>query len=173
MRAVTPAYSAEISRHSTRPFVLVELVAPGITYRWSSGPDVTWAGESWSAVGLQLEQLRAIVGGGQEGQISLHNFGGGASALVLGSRINDAPVRIWKLYGDGPYDSGDEVQIFDGVADGQRVLVERVTIDIVTSGRERELSPRLYYDAFCSHIPPAGTVLSWEGEHYRLESRHG
>lgn len=167
------SFESALSASVTAPFMVVELVTPSVTYRWSTGPTIDWQGATWNGIGIEVENLRPVLGGGLEGTISLPNSDGAASAIVLGQRLSDCQVRIWKLYTGAPTDPDDGLALFEGVVDGQEIVGERARIDIVTEGRERELSPRLYFDAFCSHIPPAGTVVSWEGEHYKLEGRNG
>ena len=171
MRTLTAATKTEIERDITRPIYLVELVMATVTYRLSTGPAVSWNGSTWSQSGAQVDDLRAVSGGAQEGRISLPNHDNAASALVLSDGVAGRACRIWQLYGDGPYATNDAVLLFDGECDGADLTIERVSIDLTSSGRIRELSPRLYWEHFCKHIPPAGTVISWGGEHYRLERR--
>lgn len=171
MRDLTAATGTEIARGITRPRYLIELVMENVTYRWSSGSEATWNGQLWTQNGAQVDDLRAVAGGAQEGRISLPNHDNAASALVLSDGINGRACRIWQIYGDGPFATDDAVLLFEGVCDGAELAIERVSIDLTSAGRVNELSPRLYWDMACTHIPPAGTVISWGGEHYRLERR--
>lgn len=174
MRELTEYMDAEIARPITRPLNLIEILLPSVTLRWSTGRTVEWDGDTWTDAGVTLEALRALAGGAMEGMISVRNTELAASGLVLVDGVNDRPCRIWELSGPGPFDPADAVMTFEGVCDGTPdISIERVRIAITSASRVREMSPRIYFEQFCNHIPPAGTVISWGGEHYRLEARGG
>ncbi|MGE0289691.1 MAG: hypothetical protein AB7I42_25625 [Bradyrhizobium sp.] len=172
MRTLTEKTQTDTSGQITRPFYLIELVMASATYRWSSRQTVDWNSQTWTQNGVQVDELRDLAGGAQEGRISLPNHDRAASALVLAERINGRPIRIWQLYGDAPHAIDDAVALFDGYCDGApNVAASRVSIEITSAGMENEDAPRLRWELFSSHIPPSGTVISWGGEHYRLERR--
>ncbi len=172
MRDLSETTQAETEKAITSPFYLVEIVMATVTLRLSSSGETAWNGETWAQAGVQVDDLRQVAGGEMEGSISLPNTDLAASALVLADGINDRPCRIRKLYGAGPHAPEDAVLLFDGVCDGAPSLsIQRISIEITTRGRINELSPRLRWELFCNHIPPAGTVIPWGGEHFRLEPR--
>lgn len=174
MRDLTPNQQAETQKASTEPFHLVELQTPTATYRWSSRATAVWRGQEWTGGVVRVDGLAALAGGSAEARISLSNSDNAASALALVDNINDSPCRIYQLYGAAPHADADAALVFAGVVDGvPRIGTARVTIDLLTAGRAMEMSPRLYFELFCSSLPPAGTVISWAGEHYRLEARNG
>jgi hypothetical protein len=162
----------ETTRDRAMPFYVVELVMSTVTYRWSTGREAVWNGQTFVESGVNVEgKLEPQAGGGKIGQISLPNADKAGSALVLGENMNFRPIRIWKLYGAGPYDVEDAVPQFDGVCDGVPDIGDtRVFINLFTNGKHNNESPPLVYDLF-TVPPPAGTVVSWQGEHFTLESR--
>lgn len=167
---ITPYTQAETAREITIPRHLIELTVGAAVYRWSTREDVTWSGETWIGVGAQVEDLRTLVGGAMSGRISLPNHDNAMSALVLADGVAGRRVRIWQLYGMGPFTAEDAVLVFSGEADGAPDVGEtRVSIEIVTEGRALQKAPRLYWDMLFNHIPPAGTVISIGGEHFTLE----
>lgn len=172
MLEMTEKAEADVTAPITVPFWLVELEMATATYRWSSRHELDWNGHTWAQSGVQVDTLRDLAGGAQEGTISLPNHDRAASALVLAERINGRPVRIWKLYGQPPYAVGDAILKFSGVADGTpNVAAPRVSIEINGVGLDNQEAPRLLWDLFSNHIPPAGSVISWAGEHFLLERR--
>lgn len=173
MRALSGATLSEIVKPITRPINLIEIVFAAVTYRLSTGPTVTWNAQTWIASGAKVENLQSLVGGAMDGRISLPNTDNAASALVLVDGVADRVCRIYQLYGDGPYSVGDEIKLFEGVCDNAEIDLDRVVINITTERRLSETAPRIYFEAFCTRLPPAGTVISWGGEHYRLEARDG
>lgn len=173
MRTLSTAAAADVVKPITTPFHLVELVMASATYRWSTRGTVSWDSQTWTEAGVMVEGLRNLVGGGMEGAISITNTDNAASALVLADGVADRECRVWQLNGAGPYVLADAVKLFDGVCDGADIGLDRVRIDIITAKRVRETAPRIYFEAFCAHMPAAGTVLAWGGEHYTLENRNG
>lgn len=174
MRTLSTTTDTETAKAITRPIELIELVLASGTYRWSSAGDVSFNGYTWSESGAQVDHLQSLAGGAQQGIISLSNTDNAASALVLADGVADAPITLYQLYGDGPYAADDAVELFSGVCDGApQIGLDRVQISITSAGRAREFAPRIYFEQFCNWIPPAGKVISWGGEHYRLERRDG
>ncbi len=170
MRALSGPTAAALAGPITRPILLIELsLAP--VQRWSTGGPVTWDGYTWSESGARVEELRELPGAAVEGRISAPNADGALGTLLLSQGATDVPCRIWALYGDGPYALGDAVLLFGGVTDGAEHGL-RVTLDLITAARRRLTAPRLRCaPPLCNHLPPSGTVVSWNGERYALEGR--
>ncbi|WP_347278609.1 hypothetical protein [Plasticicumulans sp.] len=168
MRTLSGTTAAALAGPITRPLLLIELSLSPVQ-RWSTGGAVTWNGYAWSESGARVEDLSELPGAAVEGRISAPNADGALGALLLAQGATDLPCRIWALYGDGPYALGDAVLLFDGVTDGAEHGL-RVTIGLITAARRRLTAPRLRCaPPLCNRLPPAGTVLAWNGERYVLE----
>lgn len=169
MRALSGTTAAAVSGPITRPLLLIELSLSPVQ-RWSTGGAVTWNGYAWSASGARVEDLSELPGAAIEGRISAPNADGALGALLLAQGATDLPCRIWALYGDGPYSEADAVMLFDGVVDGTECGL-RAVMSLITAGRRRLTAPRIRCAApLCNFMPPAGTLLVWNGDRYELTS---
>lgn len=171
-RELTTALADALARAVTEPLYLVQIDLAGQSLRYSSAGAVSWLDQTWLPAGLRVEELRPAEAGGQEGRLALANQDNVLSALLLAESLYDRRVRIWTLYGRGPWDEEDAVLLFDGALDGARLDPYRAELDLVSQDAGTAYSPRLYVDPpLCRHLPAPGTVVAWEGERYVLEGR--
>jgi hypothetical protein len=169
-RSLSTRLTTEIGYTVTRPFFLVQITWSGSTSRLSTGGTVTYASQTWQGGTATVEALRTLPGGALEGQLSIGNTDNAIGALALANNLSSCAVVISVLYGTGPWTTGDAEQVFAGVLDGCQITPTRVTFGIVSTGRRREHSPRIYCaPPLCNHLPPAGTKIAWAGEVYELQ----
>lgn len=173
MLTLSSTTATEVAKSSTQPFYIVELLF-STPLRLSSGPTCSWNSQTWTANGVGVRDILQLDGGGQKAVIRLPNTDNSASALVMSDGIVDVGCNIWQLYGAGPYAVGDAVQIFSGVIDSvDEMTLSSVLMQAVSDSARREKSPRIYFDHICRYLPPAGRVLAWNGQYFKLETRNG
>lgn len=157
-RTLPAAISSAVSATVTEPLVLCQIVLGTTTLRYSSRATVSWDGATWSGGSLRVESLASAAGGGMSGNVSLSNVDDAIGTLVLNSDLTESDVRLWLLYGRGPFGAGDALALFRGVIDAADLSAVRVSLALVTEGRRGLMRPGLYVGVpLCNHIPPPGT----------------
>lgn len=170
-KEVSTYTATEAGKAITTPIFIAEIVF-ATPLRLSSRGEITWNGQTWTANGFRLDGPRPAAGGALTGRIILPNFDRAISNLIRTEGTFGKPCRIWQLFGAGPHAIEDAEQIFDGELDAVPEMGDWVTVDIHSTGRLQQTSPRLFFaPPVFNHSPAPGTVIVWEGE--RIEIQHG
>lgn len=167
-RSVSTGTAAEIVKTITQPHNLVKIAYDTPLYYCSSG-DVTWDGQVWAGQDITLSNLNPDKG---TGTLIIGDVSGVFGALVLQYGIADVPITIWRLYGAGPWATGDEELLFAGVGGGVDWRPKKsVKIDLQPAANRMMFSPRIVIAASLglNHLPVEGQAITWEGETYILE----
>jgi hypothetical protein len=136
--------------------------------RWSSHSTISWSGNTWTAIGLRMEDLAVgvlAVGG----TLAMSNADNTIGTLVLAEGVKDRAITI---YG---YDAAEPTAVvWLASAVGARAMVapREVRIDL-RHRAEYTASPRTFVDAAAgfTQMLPSGTVMRINGVDVRLDRR--
>lgn len=181
MKDLTPTQLARVTGPVTEPMFLVqiELDAP---MHLSTHDTTTWNGQTWISGTLNLYNVNP------EGtSLRIHNTDYRYTTPALQGAYQRKPVKIWQAYGTGQLANyfepgyitpgyisgpplGEPLLVFDGLISAIPEIGEWLRIELTRSPprrypRWRVLPPR------ANHLTPAGAVIVFGGESYRLESR--
>lgn len=177
MRTLSTPTQTEIAKTYTDPGYLVE-IAFSTVVRLSSRGDVSWNGSSWlgseSGRDVGVDGLGSDGQGAQTGSLTLGNADNVVGALVLNEGVAGRAVKVWKFY-EGATAAADPAQIFSGCGDEAEIGLTEVRISLVSESLQSLDSPRTRItkaNGF-NHLPPAGTIINWGGQAYRLEPGNG
>lgn len=181
MRALTPEQLERVEGPVTQPMYLVqiELDAP---MHLSTREELSWNGQTWLNGLIHLDRV-----GPDSASLRIHNSDYRYTTPALQGAYQRKPVRIWWGYGAGQYAEyfapgyiapgyvrgpslGEPILLFDGLISAIPEIGEWLRIELTRSPprrypRWRVLPPRT------NHLTPAGAVIVFGGESYRLESR--
>lgn len=169
MRTLSTPTQTEIAKTYTDPGYLVE-IAFSTVVRLSSRADVSWNGSTWLASNVRVDGLSSDGQGAQTGVLTLGNADNVFGALVLNEGVAGRAIKVWKFY-DGATAAADPVQVFSGWGDEAEIGLTEVRISLVSESLESLSSPRNFINKAngFNHLPPAGTIINWGGQAYRLE----
>ena len=173
VRNIPASAQTEIAIDFTRPVYLVKLLIPGQTRYVSTNIQITFEGNTYIEGQVTVGNFQWTSDGVQLGTIRLSNEANAASALVLGSTINDIGVEIYKTYlisGGGNTHPSLYVR---GVMDGATIEPDESTVTIVSTTARQAFLPNRYHtvaEGF-SWLPVEGEVVTWGTEVFLLQSR--
>lgn len=173
-KELTSGVAAAVAATVTEPGYLVRLELAAQTLRLSTRSDVTWNGELYIARGVRVTLDEDAETGEVNAEVVIADADKAYTAIVLSSGVADRPMSIWQFYGNATtLGRFDPVCRATGVGDEAEILVNEaaVRISMAATGGATMFSPRRYItkqEGF-SILPPAGTVVVWAGEQYRLE----
>lgn len=167
MKSLSSAISAALGAPVQRPAVLVQMAFSPVV-RWSSGPTVTFDGNTWPAADIAVEGLR-VEPFRVTGALVLGNVDGTNGALCVAQGVQDRLIRIWG-FDAAATASADFVWLADCQGSATRVGTRDVRLqlrhraDLITT-------PRTVVDVAAGFTQrlPAGAVLRINGIDYRLE----
>jgi hypothetical protein len=167
MKSLSSAISTALGAPVQRPAVLVQMAFSPVQ-RWSSGPTVTFGGQTWAASDIAVEALR-VDAFRVTGRLVIGNTDGAIGALCVSAGVQDRAIRIWGF--DAAATSAPD---FVWLCDCQGSAAEISTREVRLQLRHRaELitAPRTVIgaDAGFNQRLGAGTVLRINGIDYRLE----
>ena len=167
-RTLSARTTTEVEKEiGAKPLYLVYL-GYDTPLRKSSGPTLTWDGETWTAD----DMIVSVTPGKNVASLQMQNtdyvFGG----IVLTTKLIDKVVKIYQLYGDTPYDVADAELLFDGVGGACQVGLRWVTPSLHEGSTKIMYCPRIRCtkEIGFNHLPPDGLVISWDAETYTLPS---
>ena len=175
-RTLTAATTTELGADRTTPAYLVEILF-STPLRLSSRGTIVWNGNTWISRDVSIQGLRYDVGTAQQsGNLVMGDLDVSVTVLILREGIAGRPVNIWKFYGTAPAPA-DPVQIFAGAGDAASMDERSGGVNIALVQRSaRELSaPRRFItraNGFSS-LPVPGTIVSFNGEQFKLERDRG
>ncbi len=147
MRTLTTNNAAEVGGPITRPVWLVE-IAFSTALRLSSRENITIGLDTFSAANLEVD----ISGR----RIRVYNEDLQWSASFLGGAA-ETGIKIWKAWGEGPFDAADLDLWFDGQLGNGTV---GVTIEFRLRDSGPRQSPRITASPpTFNHLPPDGTEI--------------
>lgn len=167
-RSLSARTTTEVDKKvGAKPIYLV-YIGYGTPLRKSSGPTLTWNSNVWTAddVIVTVNPDRNVAS--LQIQNTDYVFGG----KVLTDKLIDVVIEIYELYGDSPYAVVDTELLFDGVGGASNIGLRWVTPDLHEGSTKVMNCPRIRCtkEMGFNHLPPDGTVISWDGESYALPS---
>ena len=167
-RSLSVRTTTEVEKKvGAKPIYLI-CIGYGTPLRKSSGPTLTWNSNSWTADDMVVSVNPDRNKGSLQIQNTDYVFGG----LVQTDKLIDIPIKIYELYGDTPYAIADAELLFDGVGGACSIGLRWVTVDLHEGSTEIMFCPRIRCtkEIGFNHLPPDGTVISWDGESYTIPS---
>jgi len=165
---LTGAQFTKVAAESTKPIYVMEWYHSGLPEYLSASGDVVFNGVNYAGGYFNLDEI-AI---GETAKISAHASLDRIKESIDGSWRGGRTCRIYgipALPGDsGVYALEDGILLLDGVIDSSSTNGKRVTVSIIHKFMAASYTPRLNCSELSAFIPPAGTVLSWQGGRYVL-----
>lgn len=171
MRTLTTPTSDAAEALGTQPGWLVE-IGFETPLRLSSRGTVevlgnTFTGWDVQVTGIAIDAAKPATAG----TLTLGDHDQSISALVLGEGLAGREVRVWRYFAEAVEDD-DPVLMFYGVAGASSGgAARRVTAALIAREASVLYSPRRYLtrETGFSFLPPAGKVITFNGERYQLE----
>lgn len=171
MRPLNDKIETSISQTVQTPAYLVELVFSNVI-RLSTRGLVDYGGFTWLQGGVKVMDISTGQAGTKTCRIVVPNNQFAFSSIVLAETASGKSVRVWKLFGDPPYDISDAQLILDGFIDDVPELVERVVFNCSSQNARTLMIPSITIGSpFFNHLPRAGQVIFWGNEQYELQPR--
>jgi hypothetical protein len=173
VRNISAESQAEIAIDFTRPVFLVKMLIPGQPRYVSSGVQITHGGDIYIEGQVSVGSFQWTADGVQTGSITLSNEANAASALILGSTINDIDIEIYKTYLIAGGGNTSPQMYVRGVMDGADIDPEEARVTIVSTTARAAFLPNRYHTAAegFSWLPVDGEVITWGNEIFLLQSR--
>lgn len=171
-RTLSTLTDTEVSKSITKPHTLVKIEYSSPLYYCSSG-DLSWDGVTWNKQDFTISQFSPDNG---TGSLTIGDVSGTFGALYLQYGIADVPIKIWKLYGDGPWSAGDEELLFEGVGDSSSWIPGKsLTITLLPVSSIRMFAPwyTICKNLGFNHLPVEGQIVHWENDIYTLGRENG
>lgn len=174
MRTLSAATNTAVAGPVTAPGYFVEILFSS-PLRISSRGTLAWSGNTWNAWDIRITGL-AFDGttSAQNGTLVLGNTDLSVGALILNQGIADRTINIWAFLGDAPA-TADPVQVFAGVGDVVSPInpdAGTVTVTLQQYAAGVLFCPRRYItnENGFSVLPPAGTLVPFNGETFQIQS---
>lgn len=163
----------EIAIDFTRPVFLVKMKFPAQERYVSTNVQITFEGNIYIEGQVSVGSFEWTSDGVQQGSIALSNEANSASALILGSTINDIEVEIYKTYLIAGGGNTTPVMFVRGVMDGADIGPDEAVIDVVSSTAQTAFLPNRYHTVHegFNWLPVEGEVITWGSEVFVLQSR--
>ena len=161
-RILSTTTTTEVEKRvGAKPIYLV-YIGYATPLRKSSGPTLTWNSETWAADDIRVSVTPDKNVASLQIQNSDYVFGG----KVLTDSLIDIPIKVYELYGDGPYDVDDAELLFDGVGGACEVGLRWVSVTLKEGSTKVMFCPRIRCtkEVGFNHLPPDGFVITWDGE---------
>jgi hypothetical protein len=156
---------------ATRPINLVRWEHSGMLELLSCSGDITFGGEMYSAGGVEVDSIED----GRTATLSLPATPARVAEVINGNWRNGKICKIFAVPGlpedDGDYALSQGILVLDGVIDSSQYANGMITVNAIHRYLRGNLTPRTSFNELSTHIPPSGTMLTWEGESYMLVSR--
>jgi len=163
----------EIAIDFTRPVFLVKMLIPNATRFVSTNVQITFEGNIYIEGQVSVGSVQWTSDGVQTGTITLSNEANAASALILGSTINDIEVEIYKTYLINGGGNTHPSLYLKGVMDGADIGPSQSQVTVVSTTSRQAGLPNRYHTASegFSWLPVNGEVITWGNEVFLLQSR--
>ncbi len=159
MRTFSSKTESEITNTVTRPVYIIEL-GYAQPVRICSRGAMVYGGFSYSEGILNVDLKNK--------KLQIYNENLVYSSVFTSQLTSGISCKIWQLYGDAPFTTGDADQVFDGELGGA-VIGEWISLNLLPHAVI--YAPRLYATApTFNHIPPSGLEISTPYGLYKLES---
>lgn len=170
LRDLTPALVAELGLVHTRPGNLVMIAWPGETpLCLSTFADLASVmGYNWIRADVRVSELSEDTKGKSSGALTFGNADNVWSALALGKKFTDVPIKIWDVYAGATAD-GDVAPRFSGVGDSVRISPDgTVRVALTQHGSGTMFCPRgVLSPPLFNHLPAPG-IINYGGQQYKL-----
>lgn len=172
-RDLTAGVLTELAIDFTRPVYLVKMLFPSATRYVSTGVQITFDSDIYIEGQVTVKTFQWTSDGVQTGSILLSNENDAASALVLGSTVNDIEIEIYKTYLINGGGNTTPVLYVRGVMDGADIGAASTKITVVSTTARAAFLPNRYHTAAegFSWLPVEGEVIMWGTEVFYLQSR--
>jgi hypothetical protein len=165
---LSDAQFEKVAQQSTKPIYVIEWYHAGTAEYLSASSTVVYNGISYVGGSIRLDDIAM----GETARISAHASTERIKESIDGSWRGGRTCRIYgipALPGDsGVYALEDGILLLDGVIDSSSTNGKNVTVSVVHKFIAASYTPRLNCSELSARIPPAGTVLTWEGDRYIL-----
>ena len=159
MRTFSTNTESEITNTVTRPVYIVEL-GFAVPLRLCSRGTITYNANSYSAATLKVDLKNK--------KLQIYNQNLTYSSTFVGELTAGISCKVWQLYGDAPFATGDADQVFDGELGGS-TIGEWISLNLLPHAVI--YAPRLFATVpTFNHIPPNGLEISTPYGLYKLES---
>lgn len=163
-KTVSSYTTTEIAKRGASPHFLAYLGFSTPLY-YSSRESITWAGDTFIPVYLDLINFSPDDFGADGGIIRLDNSDGALGAVILSQGIADKSIKVWELWGDGSppgtWGVNDVELIFDGVIDSSGPIGQVIDLRLARTTSLVSAMPRVFYEH--ENILPAGTKIQLNG----------
>lgn len=172
VRKTSAAERVEIEIDFTRPVYLVKMLFPTGTVFMSSGPQITFDGDIYIEGQVSVGTIRWNANGQQSGMITLSNENNAATALILGSSVNDVKIEIYQTYLIAAGGNTAPSFYLKGSMDGSKVGPSRSEVRVLSTASETGFVPNRYYTAAEGFLwlPIDGEVVVWGEEVFVLQA---
>lgn len=167
MKSLSGLISAALGAPVTKPAVLVQVDFAAVR-RWSSHGTISWGGNTWTAVGMRVDDL-AVGVLAVSGSLLMSNVDDVIGTLVLAEGVKDRAITI---YGYDAAEPTEVVWLASAVGARAQVDPRQVRIDL-RHRAEFTVAPRTFVDAAAgfTQMLPSGTVMRINGVDVRLDRR--
>lgn len=172
VRALDAETQAEVAIDFTQPVYLVKMLFPAGDVYVSSGKQITFEGNIYIEGQVSVGTVRWDANGRQSGEIVLSNEDNAATALILGTSVNDIQIEIYQTY-LLPGGGNTQPQTYlKGSMDGSKVGASSSTVRVLSTASETGFVPNRYYTAAegFSWLPIDGETIVWGGEVFVLQA---
>lgn len=173
MRTLSSNTAAGVAADVTLPRFLVKIAFSTPVYLTTNGAEITWDGKIWVPYNVQLPTATIDANTDFKGDLTFGNADNAMSAQILGEGVADRQISIWMFYGTGPaLASDDPVMLFYGVGSKASCGTDgRIIVSLAQQSGVLEMTPRQVIGPRigANWVPPAGTIIDWDGQAYRLE----
>lgn len=160
----------EIAIDFTRPVYLVRMEFPAGESYLSSGPQITFDGNTYNEGQVSVGSFVWTPDGSQSGTLTLSNENNAASALILAGSINDIVVNIYKTYLIAAGGNTTPQLYIKGSLDGSDIGASRSKVNVLSTTAQTSFIPSRYYtiaEGF-NWLPIDGEVVTWGGDSFVL-----
>lgn len=161
MRFTPASFTAEMSAVFTYSTWLIRLITVGTvpqTIRMSTGGQQTWDGQTWLALGAQVEGAVSW----DQMRFSMPNQDGSVFSLAANGELRRASVELFVMYPD----AADAIKFMRGFVSGVDGLMEdRATLTVDRYADENGIVPNLRIaPPGWTKLPPSELSFVWAGK---------
>ena len=156
-RSLSGTMETEVAKTITKPVYLINI---DDTYHYSSGPQVSYGGDTYTIHDIKVTNLDPDK---NKALIHIGSTDLSIVSIVLAG-IAGLPIQIHKHYG------GETETLIDGVGSDVGLDERWTKIRVVDGSVSYQRAPRIYYnDYLLDHLPQRGQVVRWGGEVFTIE----
>lgn len=168
-RTLTTTQETNVRANSTRPIYLVQLAHSGVVEYLSASGAITFDGILYAGGGVEVNSINGEV----SVDLSLHASIERIHESFNGTWRNEKLCRVYgipaSVTDENIFDLDAGIELLDGFIDSSSYRVgDKVRVRGVQKTIDRSFTPRLNCSELSLHLPPEGTVFSWEGDQYTL-----